>query len=356
MSLRLPASEIASITARRICIIKPSALGDVVQSLPLLPALRRRFPEATIDWVINGDFAGLLDGHPELANVIPFDRRGSWRDFVRLLRHLRQRQYDLVFDLQGLLRSAIMTLATGAPYRVGLETAREGAGWASHVTVPGTARDIPAHQRFRAIVAALGAASLPSDSGLFIPAKARAWARETLQSLPRPILAIHAGAGWETKRWPAEKFAEVAGRFSGSVVAVGSRGEAALAARIVAKGAGSGRSALDLAGATNLSQLAAVLENVDVMLSNDSGPLHLAAAAGTPVVGIFTCTSPVISGPSGSGHELVTTTVPCAASYCKRCPQRAPAHMACLQEVSVERVAQAVERICERLPMRRHSA
>lgn len=356
MPLRLPIAELASITARRICIIKPSALGDVVQSLPLLPVLRRRFPDATIDWVINGGLAGLLEGHPDLAQVIPFYRRGTPWDFFALLRTLRGRNFDLVFDLQGLFRSAVMTLATGARHRVGLETAREGAGWACQLSVPDSGWDVPAHQRYARIAAALGVGRPPAGSGLFISAAARLWARETLQSLPRPILAIHAGAGWETKRWPAENFARVAARFSGSVVTVGSRDEAALTAPIAAAAAGAGRMALDLAGATSLPQLAAVLESADVVLSNDSGPLHLASAAGTPVVGIFTCTSPIISGPAGSAQELVATTVPCAASYCKQCPRPGQERMACLREITVPRVEHALEQICRRLPARRHSA
>jgi lipopolysaccharide heptosyltransferase II len=356
MPLRLPIAELASITARRICIIKPSALGDVVQSLPLVPILRRRFPDATIDWVINDSLAGLLEGHPRLARVIPFNRRGTPWDFAVLLRTLRGRNFDLVLDLQGLFRSAVMTLATGARRRVGLETAREGAGWACRYSVPGTAWDVPAHERYSRIAAALGVEGPQSDSGLFIPAAARGWARETLKSLPRPILAIHAGAGWETKRWPVEKFAQVAARFPGSIVAVGSRDEMVLTAPIVAAAAGAGTMTLDLAGVTSLPRLAAVLEYADVVLSNDSGPLHLASAAGTPVVGIFTCTSPIISGPAGSGHELVATTVPCAASYCKQCPRPGNDQLACLKEISVSRVEHALDQIRQRWPARRHSA
>jgi ADP-heptose:LPS heptosyltransferase len=114
--------------------------------------------------------------------------------------------------------------------------------------------------------------------------------------------------------------------------------------------------AFDLAGETSLPQLAAVLEAADLMLSNDSGPMHLAAALGTSVVGVFTCTSPVISGPAGSGHELVATGVSCAASYRKRCPHAGPAHQACLEEISVERVRQAVARAASRQTPKRRSA
>jgi lipopolysaccharide heptosyltransferase I len=357
MPLRGPVSQLKSLAPRRICIIKPSALGDVVQSLPLVPALRRRYPDAAIHWVINRDFAPLLEDHPDLAEVIPFDRRGSWRNFVRLLRDLRRRDFDLVFDLQGLARSALMTLATGARCRIGMQTAREGSSWACHGTLPDTGWQIPAHRRVANVIAALEVEPSPTESGLHIPPAARTWAQSRLQALPRPILAIHAGAGWETKRWPAEKFAEIARRFGGSIVTVGSRGEAPLAAPIIAAVSSAGNhAALDLAGLTSLPQLAAVLEQVDLVLSNDSGPMHLAAAAGTPVVGVFTCTSPILSGPAGMQHQLIATSVPCAASYCKHCPQQGPLHLACLEELSVDRVWQAVQRVCGQVSPVRHSA
>lgn len=355
-TMKIPDIRLRRCDPRRICLIKPSALGDVVQALPLLPALRLRFPRAEMNWVINRDFAPLLEGHPLLTEVIPFDRRGSWRSFARLLADLRRRKFDLVFDLQGLFRSAMMTLATGAGLRLGLQTAREGSGWACHALLPGTGRRVPAHQRIRNIIAPLAISGGSPESGLHIPQAARGWAREQLQSLRRPILAIHPGAGWETKRWPVEKFSAIAARFAGSVVTVGSRSEQPLSAPIASAVGAAGKAGLDLAGATSLPQLAAILEQADLVLSNDSGPMHLAAAAGTPVVGLFTCTSPWISGPAGAGHELVATCVSCAASYRKRCPQRGDLHLGCLAEIPLERVEAAIQRVLERLPAYRHSA
>jgi ADP-heptose:LPS heptosyltransferase len=204
MPFRFPIARLPSLAPRRIGIIKPSALGDVVQALRLLPALRRRYPQATIHWIINRGFADLLESHPDLTGAIPFDRRGSWREFARLLSRLRGMQFDLVLDLQGLLRSAVLTLATGAPVRVGLETAREGAGWGCNCVLPGTGWSVPAHRRIENVAAALGMQLDPLESGLLIPDAARSWAAQRLQSLRRPILAVHPGAGWVTKRWPAE--------------------------------------------------------------------------------------------------------------------------------------------------------
>lgn len=348
MQFRIPPSRLLEVDAQRICLIKPSALGDVVQTLPLLGVLRRRFPTATVSWVVRRDFADLLTGHPDLTDIIPFHRHGSWWESWRLLKQLKHRRFDLVFDLQGLSRTAIMTLATGAPLRVGLEMSREGASLACNCILPASGRSVPAHLRYWRVAESLGLHDHSQKPIIPTTAADRGWVADLLHSLPRPILAIHAGAGWQTKRWPAEKFAEIARRFEGSVVVVGSAGERPLAARVIGTTAAQQRRVLNLAGETTLKQLSALLAAVDVVVSNDSGPMHLAAALGTPVVGVFTCTSPGLSGPAGTIHELISTSVTCAASYYKKCPMSGAAHLGCLAELPVDRVWNALARILER--------
>jgi lipopolysaccharide heptosyltransferase II len=353
MPFRIPASELLQLDARRICLIKPSALGDVVQALPLLGMLRQRFPTATISWVIRRDLADLINGHPDLSEAIPYQRHGGWREWRQLLAVLYHRRFDLVFDLQGLLRTAFMTFATRAPWRVGLETAREGSRLACNCIVPDSDRNVPAHARYWRVAEALGMSDHAIEAVIPTTPSDEAWLAAQLGQLPGPLMAIHAGAGWETKRWPVEKFAEIARRFDGSVVAVGTGSEQIAAARIVDTVHACGRPALNLAGRTTLKQLASLLRAADLMVSNDSGPMHLAAAVGTPVVGIFTCTSPVLSGPALSGsrgrlHELVSTSVACAAGYHKRCPLAGGAHLGCLTELPVERVWSAVLRVIDR--------
>jgi lipopolysaccharide heptosyltransferase II len=241
-----------------------------------------------------------------------------------------------------------MTFATRAPFRVGLETAREWANLACNCVLPDSNRNVPAHSRYWRVADALGLADHPRTAVIHISASEEAWVADRLRGLPRPILAIHPGAIWPTKRWPVEKFAEIANRFDGSVVVVGSAGERTLAARIVDVRAARKRPALNLAGETTLKQLAALLIAMDVLVSNDSGPMHLAAALGTPVVGIFTCTSPHLSGPSGTIHELVSTTVSCAGGYHKSCPRWGRAHLGCMAEFAVDRVWNSLGRILER--------
>lgn len=345
---------------QRICIIKPSALGDVAQTLPLLPVLKRRFPQASMAWVINRELSDVVTGHPNLDEVIPFARRGGWREFGRLLRTLRSRRFDLVFDLQGLLRTGMMSRATGARCRVGLQTAREGAHLACHITIPDTSRAVPAHERNWRVAEWLGLGDMPRQAFVATTDADRAWVRSQLAALPQPVIGIHPGAKWETKRWPAEKFADVALRavraYGGSVVVVGGSGDVALGERIAQPITAAGFSAMNVAGSTSLKQLAELLRSIDVLVSNDSGPLHLAAELGTPVVGVYTCTSPVISGPAGVGHELVATQLACAAGYHKVCPHSGDRHLACFEDLATDRVAAALLRSLNRIAARARSA
>jgi ADP-heptose:LPS heptosyltransferase len=231
------AALLLEVDARRICVIKPSALGDVVQALPVLHALRRRFPRARISWVINRALAPLLEGHPDLDEVIPFNRRGSLSDWGALLTRLRRSRFDLVFDLQGLLRSGLMLMATRASLRVGLESAREGSLWGCHFLIPGTDLSVPAHLRSRRVVEALGLGAFSTPLRLGISRIDREWAQRQLAALEGPALAIHPGASWVTKRWPPERFAAVAckalRRFGISSVVLGTPEEQPIAAQVV---------------------------------------------------------------------------------------------------------------------------
>src|SRR5262249_55047860 len=250
MPFRIPVTSLIDTNAQRICLIKPTALGDVVQTLPLLGMLRSRFPAASISWVVRRAFADILKGHPDLTEIIPFHRKGAWRDSLQLLKLLRHRRFDLVFDLQGLFRTAVMTWATGSAVRVGLEAAREGASLACNCVIPNSGPRIPAHLRYWRVAEALGMANHPRVPVIPMGPPESAWLAERLRNLPRPLLVIHPGAGWETKRWPAEKFAEIARRFEGTVVVVGSAGERPLGEPILAAARSRNRPVLHLAGET----------------------------------------------------------------------------------------------------------
>ena len=349
--------HLAELEPHRVCLIKPSALGDVVHATPVLAALRARWPGAHLAWVVNRGLAGLLTGLAELDEVIPFERsrlgfgpRG-WFLAAEFLLALRARKFDLAIDLQGLLRSGVMTAATGAEVRVGLPGAREGSGQFYTHTIEIPYETTHAVDRLLAVARAFGA---NTDAPRFLVPRSdsdRAWAAQTLADLPRPWLVVNVGARWPTKRWPPERFAAVARRAvaerSASVIAVGAAEDRnAVDALRSALGDGPWR---DLCGRTTLAQLAAIAERADVVLSNDTGPLHLAVAAGARVVAVFTCTQPEKTGPYGPHAEVVASQVWCAGSCIKTCTR-----LDCMTELETGRVWEAVARQIDRSAAIRH--
>lgn len=326
---------------RRIALVKPSALGDIIHTLPVLAALKELFPAAAISWVVHSAYADLLVGHPDLDRVIRFDR-GSWRRGWRsgwqatrgFWRELRQQPFDLVIDLQGLARSGLMTWLTRAPIRVGLEECREGSRLACTHLLATDPAAIHAVDRYWRVVTALGGGQLPKRFTLPRQPAVEAWAWQQLAQLPRPLLMVNLGTRWETKRWPVSHFVAVVrdlqARDGGTPVLLGGPGEELLAAQFSAELAGP---TLNLAGQTTLPQLVSLVAQADLVLSNDSGPMHLAAALGRPVFAPFTCTDPKQHGPYGQMHHTACTTVACAASYLKQC-----GHLSCMTELVPQRL------------------
>lgn len=344
MPTTLTPARLSTCQARRICLVKPSSLGDVVQAMPVLAAVRARFPRAHIAWVVNRAYAPLLRPISLLDDVIEFPReelrRDGWSGWRRLSafgRMMRAQRFDLAVDLQGLLRSALITWMTGAKTRVGLTSAREGAGFFyTHLLDDGRG-DGNAVDRYWRLADALGVGSLRKTYPIQLSAEERAWAREQVAGLPRPLLAVNAGARWLTKRWPAAKFAESANRSlasGGSAILLGGPGEEEVAAAVAADLRVPSR---DFCGKTSLRHLAALLAESTLLLTNDTGPLHLAAAVDCPTVSIFTCTSPERAAPVGPTHRVVQTRVSCRSSYLKEC-----SHLSCLADVTVADVAPAV--------------
>lgn len=346
--------------ARRIALIKPSALGDIIHSLPVLTALRRRYPEAHITWIVNRGYAPLLNGHPDLDAVLPFERgafRASWPrglvSYGRFLQTCRRQAFDLVVDLQGLLRTGLMTACSGACRKVGLSSAREGAVWFyTDVVRVADCAAIHAVDRYWLAAEALGAGDGPKEFRVPVAEAERCWALDLLQQYPRPWLALAVGARWVTKRWPPEHFAvlvqRVQQRFGGTAFFVGSSDEAKLSQ--TAAGFLHGGPFCDLTGKTTLPQLAALLAQADVMLANDTGPLHLAAALGRPVVSPYTCTKVLRSGPYGSQAAAVEADIWCQGSYLKRCPR-----LECMAKLTPDHLWPALSRTLQQWEGQRDS-
>ena len=344
----MDASRLKAMDARSICVIKPSALGDVVQTLPLLPLLKERFEGAKISWVINHSFRSLLEDYPLIDELISYHRRGGIRSWWEMGRQLRRGKYDLVLDLQGLARTALMSLSTGSGCVVGLETAREGSSLACHYTIPRTGKEVPAWKRYEPVAEALGC-PLRERSVVFQERELQGEAK--ILGPDGSYVGIQLGAMWETKRWPPSKFAEVAVRVlsetNATIVLLGSPADRPLVEEFHSQvhhagGLAYSERIIDLCGKTSLAELPSVLKRLDLLVTNDTGPMHLADVLGIPIVGIFTCTSPVRSGPKpGPGRELFFADVPCRGSYCKRCPHEGVRKMACFATIDPHQVATA---------------
>ena len=342
-------TPLRDLVAERIALIKPSALGDIVHSLPVLSALRQRYPNAHIAWIVNRSYAELLHGHPDLDAVLAFDRGAAksglltaLTDYGRFFASFRQQRFDLVIDLQGLLRSGLMAACSGAGRHVGLSSAREGArAFYTDVIAVADFQAIHAVDRYWLVAEAFGVGSLPKSFRVPLPEEAGRWAAALLRDCPRPWIALAVGARWQTKRWPPQHFAALARRAQdyagGTVLFVGGQDETPLA-RIAAQCLTD--QTRDLTGRTTLPQLAALLASVDVMIANDTGPLHLAAALGRPVVAPYTCTKVLLNGPYGTAGGAVESRVWCQGSYLKRCGR-----LECMAELTPDRLWPVLEGI-----------
>ncbi len=316
---------------RRILLIKLSAVGDVIHTLPVLSKLRERYPAAGIDWLITPACADLVRWHPGIRDVLPYPRREfarSWAGtfkMARVLGEVRRRRYDLVVDMHGQLRTAAFVWASGAPVRIGFARTREGArlSYTHHIPVP--SMDFHAADRNLWLGDLLGFPAGPPDFTIHIPAEAEAEAAAVLERLGfagQAFAMVFPGTQWETKHWSAEGFVEVC------------RHLARRGLRVLLAGAGRDRprnaavaaafpDAIDICDRTRLSVTAAIMRHAAICVTNDSGPMHMAASLGLPLVSAFGPTSPVRTGPYGRPDSVVRLDLPCSPCYLRvlrRCP------------------------------------
>jgi lipopolysaccharide heptosyltransferase I len=335
----------------RILIIKPSSLGDVVHALPVLAALRAARPDAHVAWLVSNSFAPLLEGHPMLDEVIRFDRARYGRmlrsprifaEFLRFVRQIRRRDFDLVIDLQGLIRSGFLAGASGAATRIGFAEAREGA-WLFYnrrVRCPADVRH--AVDRNLCVARELGLTVDTPQFPLGLRETEVAAARERLAAAAggplESFTAVVPGARWRTKLWRSERLAELIDRMHAAdlprCVLLGSPADRELTDEIVAD-CRSGP--IDLVGSTGLRDLVAILSLAERVVCHDSGPMHIAAALGRPITAIFGPTDPRRVGPYDGQARVVATDIECAP-----CGLRSCWHHSCMNRLEVAEVLKQV--------------
>jgi lipopolysaccharide heptosyltransferase I len=314
LSARAKAKYLRS-TAKNILIIKPSSLGDIVLTLPTLSALRRSFPDAKISWLIRPEFAPLLDNHPHLDNIIHFDRKflgKAWYNpfafaaLLSLIHKLRQSKFDVVIDLQGLFRTASLAWLSGCKKRLGMTTAREFAHIFYTHKLAQNQSCIHLVDYYLKIAQAAGASNLSVEFLLNTDHTAADSVHRLLTAQkinPDNYAVIVPGSAHSDKCWPIERFValaeKISSRFGFSIVSTGTKAERSVIENLRRK---TSSAIVNLAGLTNLRELTALIKYARLVVSNDTGPGHIAAALGVPVVLIFGRSNPVRVAPYGRSH------------------------------------------------------
>jgi lipopolysaccharide heptosyltransferase I len=324
----------------RLLVVRLGSLGDLVHTLPAVSAIRRAHPTAEIDWLVDAVHRELLTLVPVISSIVTLADRsaGAWLDARRAL---RARRYDAALDFQGLVKSAALARLSGAARVIGFDrrSLREAAAalfYTERIAV-GEGRHVI--EKNLHLAASVGARA---DAVEFPLRDVRSSALAAIQAQAAGRFAlINPGAAWPNKRWPPAAFGQAArhlrdGHALRSVVVWGP-GEEALAAAVVAASAG----AAAVAPATGLRDLVAIAREAALLLSGDTGPTHVAAAVGTPIVALFGPTDPARNGPWAGADISISRYDACDCHYRRRCRR---GEGWCLATIPIEAVTDAIDR------------
>jgi lipopolysaccharide heptosyltransferase I len=340
-----------------ILIVKLSAIGDVVHTLAFLDVLHRNFPKAKIDWLVEEGASGIIEGHPAIRRVI-ISKRKSWRrnlaetrrfgqvfqEILSFKKDLRHRRYDWVIDLQGLLKSGVWVGFSRGNRKVGMAGAREGA-WL-FLKEPSVRVNYHQHaiDRYLEVADYLGCKWDRWENRIPVSITDQRAIDQMLESdgfRRGDLLAINPMAKWKTKLWEPELFAALGDRiqqdFSCRIVFTGSQDDRPVIENISSK---MKNRPLNFAGRTSLKELACLYGRCRVLVTTDTGPMHMAAAMGCSVVALFGPTSPLRTGPYGPGHRVMTSGAACSPCFKKTCDQ-----WSCMRDITVESVFEAVREV-----------
>jgi heptosyltransferase I len=340
----------------KILIIKLSAIGDVVQTLPALEAIKRTYPKGEITWVVEEAAAGILEGHPLIHHLL-ISRRKSWirmlktpltfftgmKRIIVFLRELRSTHYDIAIDFQGLLKSGMLIGFARAHRKIGFDRARELSHLFLNEKLPPYDKEKHALERYLDVAGYLGAVNpsptceLPIEREIEILKERLKKTAGAKHALPL-LVVINPVARWITKLWSERKFAELADRLiqekNAVIIFTGSSDDRAVIGRIVSM---MKLKAENWAGETTLKELAALASLSDLFITTDTGPMHLAAAAGAKVVALFGPTAPWRTGPYGTSHIVVRKGLECSPCFQRKCGD-----VQCMEAITVEEVLEKI--------------
>jgi lipopolysaccharide heptosyltransferase I len=327
----------------KILLVRLGALGDIVHALPVAAALRERYPDAQIDWLVDARHASLLDIVPVISRRVVVDSR-RWGAALGALRALRREGYHVAVDLQGLVKSAAFARMSGAPRVIGFSRAhlREklAAGFYSEACDPGDVSHVV--DKNLSVLALFGIAGRRRQFPIAVPESAAC--EPVVERVRRDRMSgyalVNAGAAWPNKQWPPARFGEVAAalatRHALLPVVLWGPGEQAIAAGVVEASNGIAMAAPP----TGIGDLLTLARGARLMLSGDTGPLHLAAAVGAPIVALFGPTDPARNGPWDAADISLSRFGDCVCHYERRCRRS----RGCIEDLTVEDVRAAIDR------------
>ena len=331
----------------KIFILKPSSLGDVVQALPVLRLIKLHHAESEIFWWIDEGLTSLMENDPDLAGVIPFNRRRwnspfRWGEVWSSVQTIRKHRFDVVIDLQSLLRSGAMAWLANGAFTVGLDDAREGARGFYDVIIPRLTYHTHAVDWYLGALPPLGVPVHRNFTWLPERADAAKAVREKWNHGSARWIALQPGARWFNKRWPVDYFAEVVRELSANFddvrfAILGGATDRELGSSIAKT---LPERCLDLTGRTSLLEMIEWTRLCELMVTNDTGPMHIAAALGKPVVGVFGPTDPRRTGPYGQVDEVLQHKLSCIPCMKDSCSYSQP--LECLRAIKPEQVTARV--------------
>jgi lipopolysaccharide heptosyltransferase II len=343
----------ASGPIRRVLLLRLERIGDLVMTLEAIRDARAAWPDAKIDLAMGAWNAALRPFLPELDRVdtlsVPWLARGEaglpWARLLRSTRDWRERQYDLVVNFEPDIRSNLLAWLSGAPRRVGYAS---GGGGAFLTTLGTFDQATHVSTNARRLIALAAGRDAPATTSVWprleVPPDARTRMAAVLGQAARPLVGIHASGGRESKQWHLDRFAGVgralAATRGATIILTGSGSDEPLVSRVQAD---MGKAPVVRVTDLELPELAALLGELDVFITGDTGPMHLAAAMGTPVVALFGPSNPVRYGPRARRERILRVDLPCSpCGQVRLPPERCRGHVPdCLNEIGIERVVAA---------------
>ncbi|MBD3393571.1 MAG: lipopolysaccharide heptosyltransferase II [Chitinivibrionales bacterium] len=334
----------------RILVIRLSSIGDIILASPLVAALRARYPGARIDFAVKARFADLLRFDPHIDDILAFDGGSGMPGLLGLARRVRDAKYDLVVDIHRTYRSTVIKLLAGAGATRTFDKQylkRALLVWGKWNLHGDRVTTMP--ERYVDCVRDLiGDMDMPPVT-LHIDEQSRASALARLASKGpsenQPLVALAPGAAWHTKRWPPDRFGELgamlAGQNKAAVAVVGGEGDRDVARHVYGR---IGDAAIDLTGTTSLLETAVIIQRAGLLVSNDTGCMHMGRALRTPMVALFGCTVRELGYyPHGQQVAIIEKPVacrPCTHNGRRRCPK---GHFKCMRDITVDEVFRAAQ-------------